>query len=348
MGIRSDNITYQGNLMAALMLMLRPQGATIKELMANLGVVRSTVYEYINALTLLGYPIEEPERNGREKVYHANSESIRKLIPLTGDTELTGDDIDTLNFLEKAVGSSALKNIMSPVLNKLIRLAPDGGIAYKKADGSLLTAIMDVPPIMKKTSTKTAEIASALISAIREKQWIDIEYYSASKGEQKRIENLYPIVCFSHDGGLYFYAQTDKGKLLTLAVERISELKVIIGDHPAPEYSEEYIAELLSDPFGITLTEPEPVTVKLLIDSGQSYYYRELDWPDSVGLETLDNGDLLLTVKTRGLWELERWIMKNSPVIKVLEPEAIQEDIMYILRKTVALYQIPESVQTRN
>ena len=227
---------------------------------------------------------------------------------------------------------------MAPVLDKLIRLAPDGGIAYKKADGSVLTAIMDVPPIMKKTSTKTSEIASALISAIRGKQWIDIDYYSASKGQQKRIEKLFPIVCFSHDGGLYFYAQTEQGKLLTLAVERISELKVIIGNEPVPEYSEVYIAELLSDPFGITLTETDPIIVKLFIDAGQAYYYKELAWPDSVSIKTFENGDIILTVKTRGLWELERWVMKNSPVIKVLEPESVIEDIKWILNETMKRY----------
>lgn len=339
MGTRNDNITYQSNLMAALMLMLRPQGVTVKELMANLGVARSTVYEYIDALTLLGYPISEPDRRGREMVYHADSESIRKLTPLTGDTELTQDDKETLNYLENVSESSALRMIMAPVLDKLIRLAPDGGVTYKKADGSVLTAIMDVPPIMKKTSPKTAEIASALISAIRGKQWIDIDYYSASKGEQKRIEKLFPIVCFAHNGGLYFYAQAESGKLLTLAVERISELKVIIGNKPAPDYSKEHIRELLDDPFGITLTEPEPIMVKLLIDAGQAYYYEELDWPDSVNIETLDNGDIIFTVRTRGLWELERWIMKNSPVIKVLCPDSVVNDIKWIIRESGKLYQ---------
>ena len=340
MGTRNDNITYQSNLMAALMLMLRPQGVTIKELMANLGVARSTVYEYIDALSLLGYPISEPDRRGREMVYHADSESIRKLTPLTGDTELTQDDKETLNFLENVSGSSALGMIMAPVLDKLIRLAPDGGVAYKKADGSMLTAIMDVPPIMKKTSPKTAKIATALISAIRGNQWIDIDYYSASKGEQKRMEKLFPIVCFAHNGGFYFYAQTESGKLLTLAVERISELKVIIGNKPSPDYSKEHIKELLDDPFGITLTEPEPITVKLLIDSGQTYYYKELDWPNSVVIETLDNGGILFTVKTRGIWELERWVMKNSPVIKVVEPEYVVEDIKWTIEELIRLYRL--------
>ena len=339
MGKRNDNFTYQSNLMAALMLMLRPQGTTVKELMENLGVARSTVYEYIDALTLLGYPIGEPERKGREMVYRADSNSIRNLTPLTGDTELTKDDRETLNFLENISGSSALRMIMAPVLDKLIRLAPEGGISYRKADGSVMTAIMDVSPIMKKTSPKTAEIASALISAIRERKWIDIDYYSASKGEQKRMEKLFPIVSFTHNGGLYFYAQTEDGKLLTLAVERISELKVIIGDNPAPDYSKEYIKELLDDPFGITLTEPEPITVKLFIDSGQAYYYKELDWPDSVNIETLDNGDIIFTVRTRGIWELERWIMKNSPVIKVLEPEPVVEDIKWTIKEAYNLYE---------
>ena len=271
-------------------------------------------------------------------VYRADSNSIRSLTPLTGDTELTKDDRETLNFLENISGSSALRMIMAPVLDKLVRLAPEGGISYRKADGSVITAIMDVPPIMKKTSPKTAEIASALISAIRERQWIDIDYYSASKGEQKRMEKLFPIVSFAYNGGLYFYAQIEDGKLLTLAVERISELKVIIGDKPAPEYSKEHIKELLDDPFGITLTEPEPITVKLFIDSGQAYYYKELDWPDSVSIETLDNGDIIFTVKTRGLWELERWIMKNSPVIKVLEPESVVEDIKWTFTEGLKLY----------
>ena len=338
MGIRHDNFTYQSNLMAALTLLLRPQGATIKELRENLGVARSTVYEYIDTLSLLGYPVGEPERRGREMVYRADAESIRKLTPLTGNTELTPDDKELLSFLENASGSSALKAILSPILDKVLRLAADGGVSYRKADGSSITAIVDIPPIVKKTSPKVAEITSALISAIRQKQHIDIDYYSASKGEQKKIGNLFPIVCFTHDGGCYFYALADSGKLLTLSIERISELKVIVGNSNIPSYSPEFISELLSDPFGITLTERNHVFVKLYVDEGQAYYYKELDWPDSVKLEDTEKGGLYITVKTRGLWELERWIMKNSPVIKVIEPESIKADIKWTLEESLKYY----------
>lgn len=338
MGIRHDNFTYQSNLMAALTLLLRPQGATIKELRENLGVARSTVYEYIDTLSLLGYPVGEPDRRGREMVYRADADSIRKLMPLTGNTELTPDDKELLSFLENASGSSALRAILSPMLDKLLRLAADGGVSYRKTDGSILTAIMDVPSIMKKVTLKTVEIASALISAIRNHQWIDIDYYSASKGEQKWLKMLFPIVCFAHNGGLYFYSQTDNGNLLTLSVERISELKVIIGDKPAPDYSEDYIRDLLDDPFGITLTESEPITARLFIDSEQAYYYKELDWPESVTIETIENEDIILTVRTRGLWELERWIMKNSPAIKVLEPESVVEDIKWTFTESLKHY----------
>ena len=323
MGIRHDNFTYQSNLMATLTLLLRPQGATIKELRENLGVARSTVYEYIDTLSLLGYPVGEPERRGREMVYRADADSIRKLTPLTGNTELTPDDKELLSFLENASGSSALKAILSPMLDKILMLAADGGVSYRKADGSSITAIVDIPPIMKKTSPKTAEITTALISAIRQNQRIDIDYYPASKGEQKKIENLFPIVCFTHDGGCYFYALKDSSKLLTLAIERIAELKVIVGNDNTPSYSSDYVAELLSDPFGITLTEQEPVLVKLYVDKGQAYYYKELDWPDSVKLEDSEDGGIYILLMTRGLWELERWIMKNSPVIKVIEHESI-------------------------
>ena len=79
--------------------------------------------------------------------------------------------------------------------------------------------------------------------------------------------------------------------------------------------------------------------VKLFIDSGQAYYYKELDWPDSVNIETLDNGDIIFTVRTRGLWELERWIMKNSPVIKVLEPESVVTDVKWIIKEAYSLYE---------
>ena len=101
------------------------------------------------------------------------------------------------------------------MLDKVLRLTADGGASYRKADGSFITAIVDIPPFMKKISPKTTEITSALISAIRQKQHIDIDYYSASKGKQKKIYNLFPVVCFTHDGGCYFYALTDSGKLLT-------------------------------------------------------------------------------------------------------------------------------------
>ena len=130
----------------------------------------------------------------------------------------------------------------------------------------------------------------------------------------------------------------DSGKLLTLSIERIAELKVIVGNDNIPSYSSDYVVELLSDPFGITLTEQEPVLVKLYVDGGQAYYYKELDWPDSVKLESTEDGGVYITVKTRGLWELDRWIMKNSPVIKVIEPESIKADIKWTLEESLKYY----------
>lgn len=339
MGIRNANYTYQKNLMAALMLMLRPQGATIKDLRERLGVARSTVYEYIDVLSSLGYPVSEPERRGREMVYHADPDSIRKLIPLTGNTELSVDDREMLEFLEHISGNSALRMVLAPMLDKLMRLVPDGGISYGKSDGTSLSVLVDIPPLMKKSKPETAGILSALISAARQKQWIDIDYYSASSGEQKRMEKLFPVVCFMHNGGCYFYAICSDGKLLTLSVERISELKVIVGKNVPPEYSEDMISELLQDPFGITLTEIEPITAKLYIDAGQAYYYKEIDWPDSVRLEELEDGAVILTVRTRGTWEFERWIMKNSPAVKVLEPDSVIEDIKWTLNEALRLYE---------
>ena len=60
--------------------------------------------------------------------------------------------------------------------------------------------------------------------------------------------------------------------------------------------------------------------------------------PDSVDIETLDNRAIIFTVRTRVLWELERWIMKNSPVIKILEPESVVEDIKWTIKETYNLY----------
>ena len=118
-----------------------------------------------------------------------------------------------------------------------------------------------------------------------------------------------------------------------------TELEVIVGNDNIPSYSSDYVTELLSDPFGITLTEKEPVFVKLYVDEGQAYYYKELDWPDSVKLEDTEDDGVYITVKPLGLWELERWILKNSPSIKVLESDSVSEDIKWTLNEALRLYE---------
>ena len=121
-----------------------------------------------------------------------------------------------------------------------------------------------------------------------------------------------------------------------LAVDRIEEIKGSEeGKHPKCDMA--LLQDLLSDPFGISC-EVEPYEVKLLIAPYQVPYEKEKRWPaGKVSFKDTDKGTIM-TAKTRTRFDVQRYILKRTPYIKVLEPEWLKKTVTQKLAEGLGLY----------
>ena len=147
---------------------------------------------------------------------------------------------------------------------------------------------------------------------------------------------FYPLMVFISHRNPYVYGYNIKGGIRMLAIDRIKSIDSSFKD-TEPACDLKLLQELLSDPFGISC-ESEPYEVKLLIAPYQAPYEKEKQWHKGrVGFEDTTEGTIM-TATTRTRFDVQRYILKRTPYIKVLEPQWLKEFVLESLEAGISLY----------
>ena len=120
------------------------------------------------------------------------------------------------------------------------------------------------------------------------------------------------------------YVQVPRhGKIITLAVERIIDLKITERKFDYPEGFDP--AERFALAFGVT-TE-DPMLVRIRFSRDQARYVKERRWAAEQTIVEEDGGSIILEMRTSGLWEVTRWVLSWGSDAEVLEPEKLRHSI---------------------
>ncbi len=329
-------------LLTGARLIARPQGASIKELMEHLEVSRKTVYRLFEALDELGYLLY-PDMEGKEARYYLNKEldKMRYWQPLPTMTFDVEDHV-LLDYMFKKISDTPTILKQARLLRKKLAMAiADYGYSIaEKTNVTVKTAvsrpsIITDPPVGKKESTIQDQVFQDILKSIREKHSCVVSYESFSSGSIRTYQ-IHPLTLFEHGGGLYVFVYLPVlDKVIILALERIRDIQTSDDTFEIPKG---YDAEKrLSDPFGIILSE-QPFVARLQFDDDQAPYIKERDWPAGTSIDEREDGSIILTIETAGVYELKKWILGFGHSAEILEPDWLRTELVADTRKLLDRY----------
>ena len=316
-------------------LICRSQGATIYEMADALEKDVKTARNRLKELTFVFPLYSEPDpENGKILRYKIPSYSnVQLLLP---DMSFTEEEANVFKMLSESTAMTpSLELPMRRLMNKLTLMASERGSMIKTGANEPVPIINAQTIVPKSVDNKVLyKKINTLLKTIADKAWLELSYYRM--GKEPFGMKFYPLMVFISHRNPYVYGYNIKGGIRMLAIDRIKSIDSSFKD-TEPACDLKLLQELLSDPFGITC-ESDPYEVKLLISPYQAPYEKEKQWPKGrVEFEDTDEGTVM-TATTRTRFDVQRYILKRTPYIKVLEPQWLRDSVLESLEAGISLY----------
>ncbi|SDB43312.1 Predicted DNA-binding transcriptional regulator YafY, contains an HTH and WYL domains [Desulfonatronum thiosulfatophilum] len=317
----SDRMHQIVKLLRAVDLVARAQGATIKDLEEGLGVKRSSVYREIRILEQLGFPLYTDRPQGsRQQRWLLEPGYVQRLPNISlPDVRMTVSEMLALYMAlsESSITRSAgFGERLDGLMVKLRHCFPE---EMTEKLGRIQTLFVFTSKFSKDYSTKE-DIIGDLSEAMLHQNICLVRYHAFSEDRVNHFK-IEPLHFFEHAGGLYAYVRTPKhGDVITLAVERIMDLKVTDQEF---EYPKDFDPQMrLAQAFGVT--SDNAVFVRIRFSKDQARYVKERRWAAKQRIVENEDGSLVLEMTTAGLWEIARWVLTWGGDAEVLEPDELR------------------------
>lgn len=160
-------------------------------------------------------------------------------------------------------------------------------------------------------------------------------YFTAERGEHTE-RTILPYHLFNSRGDWYLIAFDKlRNEFRNFMVGRIEKWKLLPEKFTRDENFS--ATSWMGDAFlGFRGGEPEDVAIKF--DNFSARYIRERRWHESQTIEEMDDGGLLLHLRTGGLDQVKRWVLSFGSNVEVLAPEALRQDCIITLNNMIEKY----------
>ena len=313
---------YLDEYIIATRLIHRDCGATIEELSEALDKTPRAVFSILNQLDSMMFPIydmPDPD-NPKKKRYHADRAFAEYLPSL----DFSEEEKAVFNYLINASDSvPGIEIGARRLFTKFKLMAAERGALIENGNRKPVLIVSTKTLNKNIDNKKLNTVTSDLLSAIKEKKWVTLEYRNAvSNGFFSYT--VFPLLIFIHKGDSYAYVRNRFNGLRVIALERIGRIESTFDGDIPPDDTD--VIKLLDDPFGF-ICDMDETEVILEVDSEQASFEKAINWPISTKLEEKEDGALLMKTRTHSYFDLKRWILERTPHIRVMSPEWMREDI---------------------
>ncbi len=295
-------------------------GATIHDLEKHFEVSRRTIERDLRDLDDAGFPLTT-EKRGRQNTWKLLGDS--SVSPLNFPV----GELIALTYITGILEESPFKTEYQKSLNRIRTTLPEKMRAF-------LEQAAYHPHIRGQKAQVTPQVFQIAQEAITERIVCNVTYRAMSTGESK----TYPVLPFRflyHYDGVYLLCCNPKyGNLLTLAAERIQDIRITSRSFDASEDSG--IEEQLNQAFGVVLEAPIDVSVRF--SASQAPYIRQRIWHPSQEIEELEDEGIILHFRAGGLYEIKAWILSHGASAEVLKPASLRAEISEELEKNLGFY----------
>lgn len=323
-------------LVTAVRLLSRQNGATSQELADELNLSKRTVYRIMETLeVMIGGPLDKVQGVLQKEVRNKFPQGFTLNLPLTELSGLTVPELMALFALRMNVGlfkGSVISADIESAFEKISNaLSPEAKSVLERYSNLFISV-----PKTPKDYSKHAETLEELSMAILGRKTCHIIY--TTYGEDEITEKSYdinPLHFFERDGGLYVFVVVPYyGDIRLLAVERIKSIEM---GEKIFSWPEDFDPEaLLSKAFG--LYWDDSFTAKIKFTASQVRYIKERKWAEQQRIDELPDGGIILTIETSGSYDIKRWVLSFGPYAESLEPSEIRALIKQELEEAAKAY----------
>ena len=310
-------------------LSVRRQGATVRDLAAEMEVVDKTIRRDLQSLARVGFPLTE-----------IVGEYGRKSWLLDG-----GPGIPALNFnltevlsfylarrfLEPLAGTNIWSGTQS-AFKKVRATLGDGAIEYLDK----LARVFQQTPLAAGDYSRHAEVIERLLISIEDRKITWIVYHSARATEPVSTE-VYPLTLVWHRGSLYLLAHArEDDKVKTYKVDRISDVEITDLKFQLPEDLD--AQQMLSSSFGIISGDGTVTKIRVRFSATVARFVTEKKWHASQQLTRQRDSSLLAEFRLGDLREFKAWILSFGEHAEVLEPASLRTEIAKTIKAMSGIY----------
>lgn len=194
-----------------------------------------------------------------------------------------------------------------------------------------------VPPVLPR---KPPELSQAVLEAVHEALFRERRMHVAyrKRGEDQVHQwDLSPLALVYRDAVAYLVCTLKRYKdVKQLALHRISEAQVLEELASAPDgwSLDAYVA---SGAFGFLQSE-DPVRLVALFDEVAAPSLLEVPLGDDQETEWQPDKRLLVRVTARNTTDLRAWLSSYGPLVEVLEPASLREEMVEQVREMAVRY----------
>jgi predicted DNA-binding transcriptional regulator YafY len=301
-------------LLDAEKLLCRASGATIKELMTELEIKRSSAFNYLDELRTHGHEIEAiGERDGQR---------VHRVVqaPKTRDVAFTLEEL----FGHIVVGGFAAGFEGTGIDEAHRRTSTKMDVTLKPKDRArslaLKKKVLDIPDHVHDYSDK-GEVIDQIVTALVDEQPLVIKYENRA-GKRRRLR-VDPLTLVTYKRGLYLVGFSHHHKALRVfAIDGIEDATRQQGKSFV--YPTDYDPRKLFDgAFGIIGGEETEVTIRF--DGSVEPSLRRRKFHATQRLQK-KGGYVYLTMRPRGTTEVLPWVLSWGANAAVVSPPSLRNE----------------------
>jgi len=308
------------------LLLAHPEGLSRAEVARRLGVHRSTIGRYVEALSQMGVPLWEDERRVgilRDAYQVKVRMTVHEALAIHLAARLLATRLDKQN----PHAASALRKLG----RALKRLAP-------LISHHLLLSADVMEDQAKRQDPVFMNVLETLTRAWSDGRKVKVWHWHE---ETARVfeYTLSPYFIEPYAVGRTVHVigfREPPGAVRTLKVERIRRAELLHDRYEIPADFDP--RSLLSDAWGIWYTEEEPVEVVLRFHPRVAHRVKETRWHPSKAVEEQPDGAVVWRAKVAEPQEMLPWIRGWGADVEVLGPETLRETLMGEARSLAQLY----------
>ena len=298
-------------------LCARSCGATVKELVHELGVSEKTIRRDLETFQKVGFPLQEEVGGQGRKAWRIDPAKNQPGLSFAFDEAIA---LYLGRRLLEPLAGTVFGEAASRAFRKIRAVLSPGALKYlERFAGIFHQTMLGVSDYARK-----ADLIDQLLLAIEDRRAVFITYQSLRATEPVSYD-VYPYALVHHHNSLYLVGHApEHDQIRHWKIDRIDAVDLTSIHFQRPEGFD--LQQHFAKSFGIFHGEGD-IPVKIRFSPAVARYVQEKHWHESQKLTKEPDGSLLAEFRLGSTEEIKSWVLGFGRHAEVLQPHSLRQEI---------------------